>query len=172
MLLKTTDTLGFTKLFRSQNIILLKQSLMPSPVLDGPVLGHDLRTQASVASLSANWQPFGIPGSALTLNGSFNGARRPTVERYEVAVGSGSEIDNVMAFRDVGLKTLVTFQNLRLTPGVTYHVTVRASSKYFTSVQQSSDGVTIGVNATVKGKQCSMKFGYNTVLCVQITCSC
>lgn len=152
MLVKMINELGIRTSYRSAGIVVLKERLLPAPVFDGPIPGHDYRSQASVTTLSANWQKFNAPDSNLQIDHSFNVAAAPSVERYEVAVGSRAALDDVMAFKDVGLKTVVTLSDLKLTPGATYYVTVRGSSKFFSSVQRTSDGITVGVNATVECK--------------------
>ena len=78
------------------------------------------------------------------------------VDNYEVAVGTDRRYpktrDNVVAFTNVGKNTSVTFEHLELQPVTSvYYVTVRAHSANFATAEETSTGITPGVDSMVNG---------------------
>ena len=88
-----------------------------------------------------------IPGESFT---------QQTVDYYEVAVGTDRRYpktrDNVVAFTNVGRNTTVVFPHLQLSNLATLFITVRAHSKSFATADETSNGITVGVEARVDGK--------------------
>ena len=88
-----------------------------------------------------------IPGESFT---------QQTVDYYEVAVGTDRRYpktrDNVVTFTNVGRNTTVVFPHLQLSNLATLFITVRAHSKSFATADETSNGITVGVEARVDGK--------------------
>ncbi|XP_070574642.1 uncharacterized protein [Ptychodera flava] len=150
LVVRATNELGFTYSLRSNGVTIQKEPLLPGHVRDGDVIGYDLNYQASITSLSANWDDFGMD----TLQKIGEDGDHQIIDYYEVAAGTDRRYpntrDDVHPFVNVGLNTSHTFYDLNLVPRkLTYFVTVRAYSKSTATAQITSNGIQVGYGGTV-----------------------
>jgi hypothetical protein len=98
----------------------------------GPDEVHqDVSQQASLTTLSANWEGFSDTESG--------------VVEYEWAIGTEASPEGVKAFAPVGTATSATVKDLTLAEGTAYFVTVRAINGAGLITTARSNGVTVTV---------------------------
>lgn len=106
--------------------ILVDQTSPPAPVVVNDGRGADIDVTASSSSLSANWQPVSDPSG---------------VSVYQYAIGTSPGAGDVQSFWPTSLAS-VTVDNLSLTTGHQYFVTVRAIDRAGNiGAAMSSDGI-------------------------------
>ena len=135
LLVNSYSPLGYIKSGRSDPIFVAIDPLIPGLVFDGPFTGMDFNHQASLLTLSANWNSFG---------GNFRDKLSQTVHKYEIAAGTqsrGKNLFNILSFLDVKLNTTYTIMNLTLTLNNTYYITIRATSATNQIAEVTSNGI-------------------------------
>ena len=105
-----------------------------SPPVAGKILnknGHpfDNKYQSSTSELHARWTDAYDPESG--------------IKEYSVAVGSGSNDDDIREFFSVGLTREVTVKNLTMSTGSTYYITLQVVNKAGMTSRVSSNGITV-----------------------------
>ncbi|XP_070573950.1 uncharacterized protein [Ptychodera flava] len=154
LVVRATNELGFTYSLRSDGITIQKEPLLPGHVRDGDVIGYDLNYQASITSLSANWDAFGIDRMKEIGEDFVEDGDHQIIDHYEVAAGTDRRYANtrgdVHPFVDVGLNTSHTFIELNLVPRkLRYFATVRAYSKSTATAQVTSNGIKVGYGGKI-----------------------
>ena len=135
LLVNSYSPLGYIKSGRSDPISVEIDPLIPGLVFDGPFTGMDFNHQASLVTLSANWNSFG---------GNYHDKLSQTVHKYEMAAGTqprGKDLFNILPFMDVNLTTTYTITNLTLTINNTYYITIRATSATNQIAEVTSNGI-------------------------------
>ncbi|XP_070562332.1 uncharacterized protein [Ptychodera flava] len=151
IVVKATNALGYSYSLRSDGVNIMMEPLLPGIVRDGDIVGLDLNYQASVVTLSANWDGFGQDNG---YGGPGATPESQQVHHYEVAAGTDrrypSTRNDIHPFVDVGLNNTHTFYGLRLVPqSVTYYLTVRAYAVSTTMTESTSNGVKVGYGGEV-----------------------
>ena len=113
----------------SDGVIVDDSPPIASRMFDGDKPGEDINYQSDRESLKANW----LPASD----------RETGVKEYRVAVGSGSNIDDIKPFTTVGLATATIITNVTLETGVTYFLTLEIVNQAGLTAQVSTNGITI-----------------------------
>ena len=110
---------------------------IPAVVRDGSTQGADVVYLTSTKIVGANWNPF------------FANDKDPVVD-YEVAIGTSKHKENVLRFTSFGLERTVEIDLAPGIPdhdvleiGVTYYVTIRATSLSGLSSMKHSNGFTV-----------------------------
>ena len=127
--------LGYVRVGISDPVIVEVDPLIPGIVYDGPFTGMDFLHQASLTTLSANWDEFG---------GNDHTRLSQKIHKYEIAAGTGlhgKNLYNVSPFQDIKLNTSFNLMNLNLTLNNTYYITIRATSATNQIAQISSKGI-------------------------------
>ncbi|OPL20483.1 hypothetical protein AM593_03984, partial [Mytilus galloprovincialis] len=168
-LLRVTNALNYTYIIRSNGVTVKDDHLLPGSVFDGYIPGFDLNVQPSRRKISANWDGFGLPASALSQaavegNQGYQAKDSNTADQtiaqeimyYEVAVGTDRRFqktrDNIVPFTNVGLNKSVTFYDLNLASGIAmYYFTVRAYSISYSIATVTSNGFHVGYDGGVEG---------------------
>ena len=119
----------------------VEQWPIPSYVMDG-VGPHDITYDANGETLGASW-------------GVFRADSKDPVVKYEWAVGTVGEIDNVLEFTDVGLDTkaslLLSESDITLKSGIEYYVTVRGTTLTGWTANKTSNGFIIDKTSPFAG---------------------
>ncbi|XP_076086943.1 uncharacterized protein LOC143057517 [Mytilus galloprovincialis] len=168
-LLRVTNALNYTYIIRSNGVTVKDDPLLPGSVFDGYIPRFDLNVQPSRRKISANWDGFGLPASALSQaavegNQGYQAKDSNTADQtiaqeimyYEVAVGTDRRFqktrDNIVPFTNVGLNKSVTFYDLNLASGTAmYYFTVRAYSISYSIATVTSNGFHVGYDGGVEG---------------------
>ena len=113
----------------SDGVIVDDSPPIVSTIKDGTYLNSDIQYQSSTDTLNANWVPALEPESG--------------IKEYLVAVGSGSDQDDIREFFSVGLATDVKITNLTLVSGSSYYVTLEIVNNAGLRSRVSTNGVTV-----------------------------
>jgi hypothetical protein len=121
---------GLTSHQFSNGWLVVEQWPIPSYVING--LGpHDMKYDVNGEILKASW-------------GVFHADSKDPVIKYEWAIGTFGEIDNILEFTDVGLNTKVSLtlseSDITLRPGIEYYTTVRATTLSGWTSNKTSSG--------------------------------
>ena len=121
---------GITSYQYSNGWSVVEQWPIPSYVIDG--LGpYDMKYDVIGETLAASW-------------GAFRADSKDPVVKYEWAVGTVGDIDNILEFTDVGLATKVSLMlsesDLTLKSGVEYFITVRGTTLTGWTASETSNG--------------------------------
>ena len=119
----------------------VEQWPIPSYVIDGQG-PHDMKYDVIGKTLEASW-------------GAFHADSKDAVIKYECAVGTFGEIDNILEFTDVGLDTKVSLSlsesDITLKPGVEYYVTVRGTTLSGWNSNTTSNGFIVDKTSPTAG---------------------
>ena len=120
---------------------IVEQWPIPSYVIDGPG-PHDMKYDVNGETLKASW-------------GKFHADSKDPVIKYEWAVGTFPEIDNILEFTDVGLNTKVSLSLIEsdaiIRPGVEYYTTVRATTLSGWISNKTSNGFIVDKTSPTAG---------------------
>ena len=109
---------GLTSHQYSNGWSVVEQWPIPSYVIDGPG-PHDMKYDVNGETLEASW-------------GVFRADFKDPVIKYEWAVGTFQQIDNILEYTDVGIDTKdslsLSENDIILKPGIQYFTTVRATT--------------------------------------------
>ena len=126
---------GMTSYMYSNGWTVIEQWPVPSYVIDGKG-PHDMKYDLNGETLAASW-------------GAFRADFKDPVVKYEWAVGTVGEIDNILEFTDVGLDTKVSLSlsesDLTLKSGVEYFVTVRGTTLSGWTANKTSSGFIVDI---------------------------
>nr|XP_006820036.1 PREDICTED: uncharacterized protein LOC102804939 [Saccoglossus kowalevskii] len=141
IIVKATNAIGYTYSVRSNGITIAVGALLPGIVRDGNIIGTDLNYQASIITLSGNWDGF-------SMNQQNNNVG-DGIAFYEVAAGSDRRYSltrsDVHPFVSVGQNTSHTFHGLQLKPRtMTYYITVKAHGVSTAVTEVTSNGISVG----------------------------
>ena len=132
---------GMTSHRYSNGWSVVEQWPIPSYVVDGKG-PHDIDYDVNGKHLEASW-------------GAFHADSKDPVVKYEFAVGTAGEIDNVMEFTDVGLdikvSLLLSESGIILKSGVEYFVTVRGTTLTGWAASKTSNGIIVDTTSPSGG---------------------
>lgn len=126
---------GFKSSSSSNGVIVDDSPPSARSIFDGKIQGADTQYQSSENTLYAHWLTAHDPESGL--------------KEYLVAVGSGSNEDDVHGFFSVGLTTEAKIENLTLQSGSSYYVTLEIVNKAGLRSRVSTNGVTVDTSPPV-----------------------
>ncbi|XP_033121447.1 uncharacterized protein LOC117120538 [Anneissia japonica] len=157
-IVRVTNILGYIQTIRTDGVTLRLQPIFPGRVYDGGVLGFDLNEQASITTLSANWDGFGDDNQkndVLIQNGYTSNNEKQLIEFYTIAVGTDRRYSktraDIIPFTNVELNTVWTFTDLLLAEDAIYYVTVRAHGGNLAFAEVTSNGIRVGNGLGVEG---------------------
>ncbi|XP_033105583.1 uncharacterized protein LOC117107873 isoform X2 [Anneissia japonica] len=167
---RATNALGYVQTIRTDGLTLRLQPILPGRVYDGSVIGFDLNEQASITTLSANWDGFGgedQDNDVIIQNGYISSSKQ-LIEYYTIAIGTDRRYpktrDNIVPFTNVKLNTVWTFTELELVPeAAIYYATVRAYGGKLAFAEVTSNGIRVGNGLGVKGGELETKNFINQV---------
>ena len=121
---------GMTSYKYSNGWSVVEQWPIPSYIIDGKG-PHDMKYDVEGEVLAACW-------------GAFRADSKDPLVKYELAVGTVGEIDNILEFTDVGLDTKVSLSlsesDISLKPGVEYYITVQGTTLSGWRTNKTSNG--------------------------------
>ena len=120
---------GFKVRSSSDGIIVDDSPPICRAIFDGISQGQDIGYQSATDVLKAHWVTADDPESG--------------VQEYLVAVGSGSNENDIKEFFSVGLATEVKVENLTLQSGLSYYVTLEIVNRAGLRSRVSTNGVTV-----------------------------
>lgn len=120
---------GFKVSVSSDGVVVDDSPPVAARIFDGDQLMKDINYQSNRTCLKVNWLP------------SFD--KESGIKEYLIAIGSGSSIDNIKPFVNVGLATATTITNITLETGKTYFVTLEIINHAGLTTQVSANGITI-----------------------------
>ena len=120
---------GFKVSVSSDGVVVDDTPPVATAIFDGDQLMKDIDYQSDRTCLKVNWLP------------AFD--KESDIKEYRIAIGSGSKIDNVKPFVDVGLATATAITNVSLETGKTYFVTLEIVNHAGLTTQVSANGITI-----------------------------
>jgi len=123
---------GFSSTSSSNGVIVDTTPPSPGLVHDGSSLTSDVQFQSSTSAVEAAWEPFRDQESG--------------VINYRWGIGTSPDFTDVMNFTDVGMATMVRKENLTLTQGMRYYVTVEATNGARMTSHGWSDGFLVDVS--------------------------
>ena len=123
---------GFSSTSSSDGIIVDVTPPSPSLIHDGSSLQSDIQYQSSTSVVEAAWAPFGDGESG--------------VVKYRWGIGTSPDLTDLMNFSDVGIATTVRKNNLTLTHGKRYYVTIEATNGAGITSHGWSDGFLVDVS--------------------------
>ena len=123
---------GFSSTSSSNGVIVDTTPPSPGLVHDGSSLTSDVQFQSSTSAVEAAWEPFRDQESG--------------VINYRWGIGTSPDFTDVMNFTDVGMATMVRKENLTLTKGMRYYVTVEATNGARMTSHGWSDGFLVDVS--------------------------
>ena len=122
---------GFKSSKSSSGVMVDDSPPKAGKILDKNGLPFDQQYQSSTSELHVRWTDGYDPESG--------------VLEYLIAVGSGSNEDDVREFSSVGLTRETVVKNLTMTSGSTYFLTLKIVNKAGLTSRVSSDGITVDV---------------------------
>ena len=132
---------GITSHKYSNGWSVVEQWPIPSYVLDGPG-PHDMKYDVNGENLYTSW-------------GAFHADSKDPVIKYEWAVGTFGQIDDILEFTDAGLDTKVSLSlsesDIILKPGVEYYTTVRGITLSGWNSNKTSNGFIVDTTAPTGG---------------------
>ncbi|XP_068693727.1 uncharacterized protein [Montipora foliosa] len=123
---------GFSSTSSSDGIIVDVTPPSPGLIHDGSSLQSDIQYQSSTSVVEAAWAPFGDGESG--------------VVKYRWGIGTSPDFTDLMNFADVGIATTVRKDNLTLTHGKRYYVTIEATNGAGITSHGWSDGFLVDVS--------------------------
>ena len=124
---------GFSITSSSDGVVVDVTSPSSGLVHDGPSLQSDIQYQSSTTSVEAVWEPFKDQESG--------------VVKYSWGLGTSPDTMDVLNFTDVAMMTSAKKENLTLTHGVRYYVTVEATNGAGMTSHGWSDGFLVDISA-------------------------
>ena len=132
---------GITSYQYSNGWAVVEQWPIPSYVIDGPG-PHDMKYDVNGETLHASW-------------GAFHADSKDPVVKYEWAVGTFGQVDDILEFTDVGLDTKVSLSlsesDIILKTGVEYYITVRGTTLSGWNSNKTSDGFIVDTTSPTAG---------------------
>ncbi|PFX19966.1 Versican core protein [Stylophora pistillata] len=117
---------GFSSTSSSDGVIVDVTPPNAGLIHDGSSLLFDIQFQFSTTAVTAIWEPFRDHESGLA--------------KYRWGLGTTPDNVDVLEFKDVGMKTSAIAENLTLTHGVRYYITVEATNGAGMTSHGWSDG--------------------------------